>query len=115
MNILLAIVLTLISGLCDAFGFVHASRVWSDERLVRSELALAVSGFGLGAVSYVMVIRYLNRLGVTAPELQTLGWFAVTVFGVALIQRTLVEWSSIDRVIGVVAVLAVGWLVVRHG
>src|SRR5204863_7987160 len=108
-------ILTRVSGICDAVGFVHASRAWRDDRLVVGELGVAGLCFGLGAVSYILFIRYLNRIGLTAPELQTLGWFAVTVVGVAVIQGSISEWSNIDRFVAAVATLSVGWLVVHDG
>lgn len=114
-NILFAIGLTLLSGFSDALGFVHASRAWENDRFLLREAVWALVLFTGGIVTYILVIRYLHRLGVTAPEIQTLGWFAVTVIGVAVIQRTIVNWSPADRVMAVVAAISVGWLVVRQG
>ncbi|MFL6088717.1 MAG: hypothetical protein ACJ71Z_01080 [Aeromicrobium sp.] len=114
-NVLAAIVLTLGSGLLDALGFVHASRVWRDDHLVMSEAARTFAYFLAGVGAYVFVVRYLDRLGFTAPELQTLMWFTVTVLGVAVIERSLGDWATIDRFVAAIALLSVGWLVARHG
>lgn len=115
MNFLIAVGLTLLSGFSDALGFVHASRAWENDRLVVREAAWALVLFLGGIITYVVAIRYLDRLGVVSPELQTLLWFAVTVIGVALIQRTIVNWTQADRIMAVVAAVSVGWLVVRRG
>lgn len=114
-NVLFAIVLTLLSGFSDALGFVHASRAWENDRFLLREAVWALILFLGGVITYVLAIRYFDRLGITAPELQTLGWFAVTVIGVAVIERTIVNWSHADRAMAVVAVVSVGWLVVRKG
>jgi hypothetical protein len=110
-----ALGLTLVSGTGDAFGFVHAARVWRGNSIVGSELLLAVVGFAVGIASYIVVLRYLDQLGIRAPEVQSLAWFTVTIFGVAVIQRTWLAWSAADRVVAAIAVLSVGWLVVRRG
>ena len=114
-NILFAIILTLLSGFSDALGFIHASRAWDNDRFLLREAVWALVLFFGGIVTYVVAIRYFDRLGITSPEIQTLGWFAVTVIGVAAIQRTIVNWGPADRIMAVVAVISVGWLVVRRG
>ena len=114
-NVLLAIGLTIGSGVLDAFGFVHASRVWRDDHLVLREVFLTFVYFLSGVGAYLLVVRYFDRLGISATEIQTLLWFAVTVLGVATIQRSLADWSTTDRAAALVAVVSVGWLVARHG
>ena len=114
-DLLLAIGLTLSSGVLDAFGFVHASRVWRDDHLIVREAFLTFGYFLSGVGVYLLVVRYFDRLGVASTEIQTLLWFAVTVIGVASIQRSLADWSTIDRAFAVVAAVSVGWLVARHG
>ncbi len=46
--IVLLIALTLISGLADAQGFVHASNVWLNGKLVWLEVIKSTLGFGIG-------------------------------------------------------------------
>jgi len=114
-NILFGIVLTLLSGFSDALGFVHASRAWENDHFVLREAVWSLILFVGGIVTYVVAIRYFARIGVTSTEIQTLIWFSVTVIGVAAIQRTIVNWGPADRVMAAVAVISVGWLVVRKG
>ena len=115
LDVLLAIVLTLITGVCDAYGFVHASRTWKGGQFAPREAVLAISLFLVGILVYIALIRNLERLGITSPEIQTLGWFATTVIGIAIIERTVLGWANIDKAMAVVAVVSVGWLVVRKG
>lgn len=109
----MAVGLTLITGVCDAYGFVHASRAWRDGNFVAREAILAVSLFMVGILTYIAVIRNLHNLGITSPEIQTLGWFATTIIGIAVIERSIFSWAYSDKAMAVVAIISVGWLVVR--
>jgi hypothetical protein len=114
-NVALAVGLTIASGTGDAFGLIHAAKAWKADRLIWGEVGLALAGFAVGIASYFFVIRYLTRLDIRAPEVQTLGWFAVTISAVAISQRTWLTWSGFDRVVAVIAVAALGWLISRPG
>ena len=115
LDVLMAIGLTLITGICDAYGFVHSSRTWKDGQFSPREAILAVSLFLVGILVYIALIRNLQRLGITSPEIQTLGWFATTVIGIAIIERSIVGWATTDKAMAAVAFVSVGWLVVRKG
>jgi hypothetical protein len=114
MNLLIALAFTAVSGALDAIGFVHATRVWHQDHLVWKEAGVAFAGFVSATVVYLLVVRYLARCGMTTPTVQTLSWFLMTVIGVALLQRTIAQWSVTDRLAMLLAVLSVGWLVVRQ-
>jgi hypothetical protein len=114
-NVVVAVGLTVSSGLCDAFGFVHASRVWKHGHFALHNAVVALSLFLLGALTYIFVIKYLDRLGVTSTEIQTLGWFATTVVGIAVIERSIFGWTLTDKAMLILAAFSVGWLVVRQG
>jgi len=50
-RLLVAIVgLTVLSGVADSQGFLHAARVWRDGQLVLAEMAKSALGFGVGIV-----------------------------------------------------------------
>lgn len=108
-----AVGLTILSGIGDSYGFIHAARVWREGQLVPGELGRSVLGFAVGIGMYFVVIRFLNELGITGPELQTIGWFAVTIVGVALISGEAARWAVVDRVVAVLCVVGVGWLMVH--
>ena len=112
---LLALGLTLLSGVGDAYGFVHASRIWRLDTVRWDELGRSAIGFGFGMSMQWLAIRYLQQVGVTVAEVQTVVWFAVTMIGMALLSRSFLEWAAADRIVAAVVVCGLGWLVVRTG
>jgi len=107
------IVPTLLSGYADSVGFVHSARVWAHGMLVWAEVAKSSLGYALGAVTYWWAIKYLNEFGIVSPEVQTLGWFVVTIAGVALLSGDLFRWPLTDRGVALGILLGLDWLVVR--
>jgi len=107
--------LTLASGIGDSYGFIHAAQAWNGGTLIGSELARSALGFAIGIGTYWLVVRYLEALGVQSATIQTLGWFAVTIVGVALVSGDIARWSPINKAIGVAVVAGVGWLLVDAG
>ena len=107
--------LTLASGIGDSYGFVHASQAWNGGTLIGSELARSAVGFAVGIGTYWLVVRYLEALGLQSATIQTLGWFAVTIVGVALVSGDIARWSAINKAVGVAVVAGVGWLLVDAG
>jgi hypothetical protein len=104
--------LTVLSGVGDTYGFVHAAALWNGGAIVGSELARSAAGFGVGIGSYWLVVRYLEALGVQSTTLQTLGWFAVTIVGVAVVSGDIAGWSLINKIIAVAIVVGIAWLLV---
>jgi hypothetical protein len=113
--VVLTVVLTLISGFADAYGFIHASSMWEDGRLVAGEFARSAAGFAVGISSYWLVVRYLNQLGVTSAAVQTIGWFGTTIVGVAIAEGEFGEWSRTSQAVAVLVVAGIGWLLVNEG
>ncbi len=110
---LLILVLTLLSGIGDAQGFLHSARVWAQGQPVWEEVVKATLGYSLGILMYWLAIRYLNQFGITSPEMQTLGWFAVTIIGVALFSGQFWRWQAVDRLVAIGVLAGVGWLLLR--
>jgi hypothetical protein len=106
----IALGLTLVSGIADAYGFMHASHIWRDGSLVSSELLRAWLGFIAGIATYIVVIRLLDQLGVRSASLQTLGWFVVTIVGVAVLSGDLTRWSRTDQLVGGLTALGASYL-----
>ena len=92
---------TILTGYADSRGFVHAARVWDGGQIVWREVALSGLGFLLGVVAYWIVVRFAGELGIRSALLQTMGWFAVTIFAVALTQAGQQRWQA-GRVAGAV-------------
>jgi hypothetical protein len=109
------VILTLLSGLLDARGFIHASRIWQDGRFVKVEVIQSSLFFFGGITFYLASIRYLQRIGIVLPEIQTVFWFAVTLIGVAVINGKFLLWGTVDRIVAVIVVLGIGWLILRTG
>ena len=114
---LLALVatLTLISGTGDAYGFLHSAKIWQENRLAWPEVGLSALGFGLGISMYWLMLKYLQALGVHAPELQTTFWFGATIIGVAFGSGAFFKWESREQFVGVVVVIGITWLLVKTG
>jgi hypothetical protein len=113
--VLMVLLFTVLSGLADGQGFLHAARVWDAGRPVPLEILKSSLGYAAGVVCYWFAIRYLNRLVAVSPEVQTLGWFAATIVGVALFSGSFLKWRPGDWLLGVAVMAGVGWLMVRTG
>jgi hypothetical protein len=113
--LLLIIGISLVSGVGDSQGFVHAARMWQRGKLVWSEFGKSALGFGAGICSYWLAVKYLQRFGVLAPETQTLIWFAVTIVGVAFSSGRFIRWQTLDQMVAVTVLLGTGWLMFRTG
>ncbi len=115
LSIVFAVGLTIISGVGDAQGFLHASKIWQDQQVNWGELGRSALGYAFGIAVYWFSIRFFNDLGITSPEIQTIGWFVVTITGVALFSGEFLKWNLMDQILGFVAIIAVGLLMVRRG
>lgn len=109
----LLLVLMVISGLADAQGFIHASSMWQNGKLILPEVSKSVAGFGVGIVAYWICIRFLQEFNILSPEIQTIIWFTVTIIGVAIVSGKFLHWRLVDQIVGVVVVISVVWLLLR--
>jgi len=107
--------LTLFSGWADSRGFLHASYVWENDRIVWAELAKSALGFTTGLSAYWIVLKFAKQMGIMSPELQTLGWFTVTIIGVALASGKFLEWSVLDKGVAVLVLLGIARLLLTSG
>lgn len=113
--IIWVILLTLMSGLADGFGFFHAARTWQEGRIDWPEVGWTLLGFGIGISLYIVVIRYMQQLGIVQPEIQSVLWFTVAMVGVALVNGQLIKWALPDQVVAVAVLAGIGWLIIRTG
>ena len=111
--VVLLIALTLISGLADTQGFVHASNVLLNGKLIWPEVIKSALGFGLGIVAYWICIKFLQDFRIISPEIQTIGWFAATIIGVAIFSGKFWHWQIVDQIVGIAVLLGVAWLLAR--
>jgi hypothetical protein len=109
----LIVMFTALSGLGDAEGFIHASRVWQNGRFVWIEAFKCIVGFQFGMFMYWLALWKLTEYGVVAAEVQTLFWFSATIVGVALLSGRILEWPRVDQLVAVGVLAGIGWLVYR--
>ncbi|HKX32413.1 MAG TPA: hypothetical protein VJ302_32300 [Blastocatellia bacterium] len=107
--------LTLISGLGDSWGFIHAAKMWRSGTLILSELGKSALGFGIGIGSYWLAAKYLTEFGVLSPETQTLIWFGTTIVGVAFISGQFFQWPALNQAVAVFILLGTAWLLFQAG
>lgn len=112
---LLIIVLTLLSGLADAQGFIHAASAWVNGKIIWQEALKSLLGFGAGALCYILVTNFLKQAGIVSAEIQTLIWFSVAIVGVAVISGKFFHWQLLDQLVGLVVLGGVAWLLFRTG
>ena len=108
------VALSCLSGLADARGFLHASRMWRSDGLVWFELARSAAAFVLGMGIYWISARFMHQLGIAAAEVQTMIWFSATIVGIGLASGRFGGWPVTDQLVALTVVLGVAWLVVRQ-
>ncbi|GAC1349586.1 MAG: hypothetical protein NVSMB27_24110 [Ktedonobacteraceae bacterium] len=113
--VILLIMFTIISGLADAQGFVHASNIWQSGKPIWPEIMKSALGFGIGMVAYWFCVRFLQDFRIISPEIQTLGWFTATIIGVALFSGKFLHWHIVDQSVGIAVLCGVAWLLFRTG
>ena len=113
--LVLMVAITLISGIGDSQGFIHAARMWENGKVVWEEFVKSAMGFGVGTCAFWLALKYFKEFGGFSPETQTLIWFGVTIIGVALISRKFLVWHTIDQAVAVFVFLGIGFLLLRTG
>jgi hypothetical protein len=112
-TVILIGIFTVLSGLGDAEGFIHASKVWQDGRFVWIEAVKCIAGFQFGMVMYWAALWKLGEIGVVAVEIQTLFWFVATIVGVALLSGRILRWPALDQGVALCVLAGIGWLMYR--
>jgi hypothetical protein len=108
---ILVLVLTILSGLMDARGFVYAARAWPDGRL-DARLAIASMAAFFGGLSlYIIAVRFMQSFGVQGVSLQAALWFVVTAIGVAAMDGSVLHWTRAQQFVAIGVVGALGWLI----
>ncbi|MFL6547466.1 MAG: hypothetical protein ACJ8OJ_02165 [Povalibacter sp.] len=113
MNIFLIALLTVLSGVGDAQGFIHAGKVWQNGQIDWSHALKSAAGFQFGVIAYWLVLRLLIQHGVVAVEVQTLFWFGATIIGIALLSGQALSWPAVDQLVACAVLLGIGWLLYR--
>lgn len=112
-EIIILISLTVLTGLGDSQGFIHSAKVWDHKQFIWSEASKSAAGFLLGTVSYWMIVKFLQQHGVVAAEVQTIGWFAITIIGVSLASGKFLQWTIFDQILATSILFGIGVLILR--
>ena len=114
-NSLLVLVLIVLSGFADSLGFVYAAKIWQAEQVSWPDVAKSALGWVGGITLYVFSLKYMARLGVTAAEIQTAVWFAMTIIGVVIFSGRFFSWPRLEQIVATLVLVGLGWLLVRTG
>ncbi len=112
-NIAIIIILTILSGLGDANGFSHAANMWNKGGIVISEFTKTIISFTFGIAMYLISIKYLQRVGIVTPEMQTIGWMVVTIIGVAIIGGKFTHWQTSNQILSIAIIFGLCILILR--
>lgn len=109
------LVLVVLSGYSDAQGALYAANIWQAGKFVATELGKSALGFGFGIGFYWLSLRYMNAIGIVAPEIQVIIWTAVMLIGVAIGSGRFFRWPLTEQIIAFGVVAAITWLSIRTG
>lgn len=110
-NLLVVGLLTIVSGLLDARGFVYAARAWPGGHLDTKVGLLSLLSFAGGLTAYIVAVKFMQNAGIQGVALQSGIWFVVTAVGIALMDGSIVNWSRTQQVVGVAVAVALCWLI----
>ena len=113
--ILLIALFTVLCGVGDALGFIHAGKIWFNGRFVWAEALKSAVGFQFGVAMYWLALRELTARGVVAAETQTLFWFGATIVVVALLSGQFLRWQIADQIVAAAVLGGIAWLLSRGG
>src|SRR4051812_45193641 len=109
----LFVAFTALTGYADSQGFIHAARIWDSGQLVAREMVLSGVAFFVGVLAYWVVVRFISELGVKSALIQTMGWFAVTIAAVWLLDSGTQRWQALDTATALVVIAGLGLLLYR--
>ncbi len=108
---ILVLILTVLSGLMDARGFVYAGRAWPGGHLSWPAVGLSMLAFFAGIALYIGSVRFMQSVGVNAVALQSGIWFVATAIGIAAMDGTVLQWSRPQQLIALAVMAGLAWLI----
>jgi hypothetical protein len=109
----LLVVLTIASAYGDSRGFIWSDRVWHNNTLDWRAAGYAWLGFGFGITMWLLAVKYLKQVGGIGVSAQAMGWFLLTILGVAATSGEFVRWSLVDKGLALICVGCFSMLVLR--
>ena len=110
-NFVVVGLLTIVSGLLDARGFVYAARAWPGGQLDAKMGLASLASFAGGVSVYILAVKFMQNAGISGVALQSGIWFVVTAIGIAAMDGTLIQWTRSQQVVGVAVAIALCWLI----
>jgi hypothetical protein len=111
LSVFFVLVLTITSGVMDARGFVYAGRAWPDGSIDWLAVGKSMLAFFAGISLYIGAVRFMQQMGLGAVALQSGIWFVVTAIGIAALDGTVVQWSRVQQLVGIVVIIGLAWLI----
>ena len=110
-NLAIVGVLTLVSGLLDARGFLYAARAWPEGHLDPRLGAASLASFAGGLTAYVLAVKFMQNAGIQGVALQSGIWFVVTAVGIAAMDGSLSQWTRTQQLVGAAVAVGLAWLI----
>ncbi len=110
-NLAVVGLLTIVSGLLDARGFVYAARAWPEGQLDLKIALASLLSFAGGVSAYIVAVKFMQNAGIHGVALQSGIWFVVTAVGIAAMDGSLLQWTRTQQAVGVAVAIALGWLI----
>jgi hypothetical protein len=111
LSALLVLVLTVMSGVMDARGFVYAGRAWPDGSLDWMTVGRSMLAFFAGISLYIGAVRFMQAMGLNAVALQSGIWFVATAIGIAALDGTVVQWTRLQQLVALGVIAGLTWLI----
>ena len=107
----LVLLLTVLSGVMDARGFVYAGRAWPDGQLDWTAVGQSLLAFIAGISLYIGAVRFMQTMGLNAVALQSGIWFVATAIGIAALDGTVTQWTRPQQAVALVVIGGLTWLI----
>src|ERR1700749_15628 len=107
----LVLLLTVLSGLMDARGFVFAGRAWPEGQIDWTAVGQSLLAFFAGISLYIGAVRFMQTMGLNAVALQSGIWFVATAIGIAAMDGTVTQWTRLQQLVALVVMAGLAWLI----
>jgi hypothetical protein len=111
LSVFFVLVLTVTSGVMDARGFVYAGKAWPDGSIDWPAVGRSMLAFFAGISLYIGAVRFMQQMGLGTVSLQSGIWFVVTAIGIAALDGTVLQWTRVQQLVGVVVIVGLAWLI----
>jgi hypothetical protein len=107
----LVLLLTVLSGVMDARGFVYAGRAWPEGQLDWAAVGQSLLAFFAGISLYIGAVRFMQAMGLNAVALQSGIWFVATAIGIAALDGSVTQWGRPQQAVALIVMGGLAWLI----